>query len=110
MELLTAPQTLVGVGQDLPIAGQIDLLVQTLQALTYLHRRDILHRDLKPENVLVSDGRVRVLDFGLSITHDQARAVASSGTLLYLAPEVLEGEPPSVAADLYAFGVLAYQL
>ena len=110
MELLPMAQTLLRAGQGQPLTVQIDLLVQTLQALAYLHRRGVLHRDLKPGNVLVSGGRVRLLDFGLSITHEQAYTVDLSGTLHYLAPEVLTGEPPTIAADLYAVGVLAYEL
>ena len=92
------------------MAFQIDLLVQALQALTYLHRRGILHHDLKPENMLVSDGQVRLLDFGLSITLDQPHRADISGTLLYLPPEVLDGAPFTTAGDLYAIGVIAYQL
>jgi tetratricopeptide (TPR) repeat protein len=110
MELLEQPQTLLEAGRGRPLAGQIDLLIQTCQALAYLHRRGILHRDLKPENVLVSGGRVRVLDFGLSIARDQAKTQDTSGTLLYMAPDVMAGGAPSEAADLYAIGVLAYEL
>ena len=51
-----------------PLAVQLDLLVQTLRALVYLHRRGIVHRDLKPENILVVGGQVKVLDFGLSFS------------------------------------------
>lgn len=110
MELLSMPQTLLQAGRGQPLAAQVELLVQTLQALAYLHRRSILHRDLKPGNVLVSDGRVRVLDFGLAVGRDQAQNRDISGTLLYLAPEILEGAAPSEAADLYAVGVMAYEL
>ena len=110
MELLDQPQTILEAGRNQPLAVQIDLLIQTLQALTYLHRRGILHRDLKPENVLVSQGRVRVLDFGLSIIREQAQQADASGTLFYLAPEVIEGAAHSEAADLYAVGVLAYEM
>lgn len=110
MVLLEEPQTLLEAGRHQPLAVQIDLLCQTLQALAYLHRRGILHRDLKPENVLVSQGRVRVLDFGLSIARDQVQRNDASGTLLYMAPEVMAGAAASEAADLYAFGVLAYEL
>lgn len=110
MELLDQPQTLLDIGQAQPLAFQIDLLVQALQALTYLHRRGILHHDLKPENMLVSDGQVRLLDFGLSITLDQPHRADISGTLLYLPPEVLDGAPFTAAGDLYAIGVIAYQL
>ncbi|MFN8442381.1 MAG: protein kinase [Caldilineaceae bacterium] len=110
MELLEHSQTILEAGRNQPLAVQIDLLIQTLQALTYLHRRGILHRDLKPDNVLVSQGRVRLLDFGLSILREQAQNADVSGTIFYLAPEVLEGSPPSEASDLYAVGVLAYEL
>lgn len=110
MELLSTAQTLLQAGRGQPLAVQVALLVQTLQALAYLHRRGILHRDLKPGNVLVSDGRVRVLDFGLAVGRDQAQTRDVSGTLLYLAPEILEGGAPSEAADLYAVGVMAYEL
>jgi serine/threonine protein kinase len=110
MELLDQPQTLLEIGRAQPLAFQIDLLVQALQALTYLHRRGILHHDLKPENMLVSNGQVRLLDFGLSITLDQSQRADISGTLLYLPPEVLDGAPFTAAGDLYAIGVIAYQL
>ncbi len=110
MELLEQPQTLLEAGHNQPLAVQLDLLIQTLQALAYLHRRGILHRDLKPENILVSQGRVRLLDFGLSVMRDQDKGGEVSGTLLYMDPEVLKGAPPSEASDLYAIGVMAYEL
>lgn len=110
MELLEQPQTLLAAGRGQPLVDQIDLLIQTLQALTYLHRRGILHRDLKPDNVLVSGGRLRVLDFGLSMEREQARSADTSGTLLYMAPEVIEGAAHSEAADLYSVGVMAYEM
>jgi predicted ATPase len=108
MDLLEDAQTLLDAGQEQPSATQIDLLIQLLQALAYLHRRGILHRDLKPENVLVVDGRVRTLDFGLSTT--TKHAAGASGTLTYMAPEALRQEPIGLAADLYAVGIMAYQL
>lgn len=110
MELLPQPQTILEAGRGQPLGRQIDLLVQLLQALTYLHRRGILHHDVKPENVLVSGGQVRVLDFGLSVLFDQPRVSDSFGTILYLAPEVLDGEAYTPTADLYAVGVIACEL
>jgi serine/threonine protein kinase len=85
----------------------IELTAQLLAALSYLHRHGILHRDLKPSNVLLARGRVKVLDFGVathaSLVHDVA------GTLEYMAPELLLGEHPSAASDLYAVGVLLWE-
>jgi tetratricopeptide (TPR) repeat protein len=110
MELLTDAQTLRQAAKNQPLAVQVDLLVQTLQALAYLHRRGILHHDLKPENVLVCNGQVRVLDFGLSVMRQDVRLTDSLGTLFYLPPEVFTDVPYSIAADLYALGVIAYEL
>jgi tetratricopeptide (TPR) repeat protein len=115
MTLLDGARTILEAGQGQSQETQIDLLIQVLQALAYLHRHGILHRDLKPANVLVTAGalkeawgQAKVLDFGLSAALEQARGTV--GTLAYMAPEVLDQEPVSRASDLYAVGVMAYQL
>lgn len=109
MELLEGAQTFLDAAVEAPFERRIDLLIQLLQALAYLHRRGILHRDLKPSNVLVTeDGALKVLDFGLAIEREHAKDVV--GTLAYMAPEVLQGEPATVAVDMYALGVMAYEL
>jgi len=108
MELLPQSQTILQAGAGQPDCQKIDLFLQMLRALAYLHRRGIIHRDLKPPNVLVNQGQVKVLDFGLSVLAGQGGFV--SGTLAYLAPEVLEQAPASIAADLYATGMIAYEL
>jgi serine/threonine protein kinase/tetratricopeptide (TPR) repeat protein len=111
MDLLDGAQSLYYAGRGQPALDRIDLLMQTLHALAYLHRRGIIHRDLKPENVMVVDGRVKVLDFGLAVTLDsQPRRESVAGTLAYIAPEVLSGAQPSIASDLYAVGVIAFEL
>ena len=112
MELLESAQNILEVGQSLHEEDQVQLLIQVLQALSYLHRRDIIHRDLKPDNVLVVDGQVKVLDFGLAVAQDhlQASSERIAGTLAYMAPEVLQGQPATVASDMYAVGVIAYEL
>lgn len=119
MDLLEGAATILEAGENQPLLIQVGLLVQTLQALAYIHRRGIVHRDLKPGNILVvpsrpnsngpyAAGQVRMLDFGLSVEQEQARGTV--GTLAYMAPEVLVGEQYGPDADLYAVGVLAYQL
>ncbi|MBN1135443.1 MAG: tetratricopeptide repeat protein, partial [Anaerolineae bacterium] len=108
MEYLHDAQTILQAGADKPVAEQVELLIQVLEVLVYLHRQGVLHRDLKPSNVLVVDGVARVTDFGLSVPRDEARGTV--GTFAYLAPEVLVGKPAGEAADLYAVGMIAYEL
>lgn len=111
MELLPGTQNIVQAARNQSPTRQLELIGQMLQALIYLHRRGVIHRDLKPDNVLVSDGRVRVLDFGLAIMHDEHQDEDEvAGTLAYMAPEVIQGVPASVASDLYAVGVIAYEI
>ncbi|EPX57195.1 hypothetical protein D187_006949 [Cystobacter fuscus DSM 2262] len=110
LEFLDGAQTLTEAGWERPRSEHVSLLFQVLQALVYLHRRGIIHRDLKPANVLVVDGHVKLLDFGLAISLEQQLRAICSGTRGYLSPEVLQGEPPSVRSDLYSVGVMAYEL
>lgn len=107
MELIERPRTLLEATAGLAEPQKVDLLVQVLRALSYLHRRGVIHRDLKSSNVLVSD-RVRVLDFGIA-AHRGEGAMAA-GTLSHMAPEVLQGEAATEAADLYAVGVMAFEM
>jgi tetratricopeptide (TPR) repeat protein len=108
MELLENAQTILEYGRQRSLESQVQLLVQVLLALKYLHRRGMIHRDLKPGNVLVTEGVVKVLDFGLSMATHQA--TGTMGTLAYMPPEVLYGNPAGPASDLYAVGVMAYEL
>ncbi len=108
MELLHQADTILQAGTGQTDKGKVELLAQVLQALAYLHQHDIIHRDLKPSNVLVRAGQVKLLDFGLATIVGQGGGV--SGTLAYLAPEVLEAAPAGRAADLYALGMIAYEL
>ncbi len=112
MDLLENAQPLNIAAENQPLDARINLLAQMLQALAYLHRRGILHRDLKPGNVLVANGQVKVLDFGLAVAREQLNdtdAIAT-GTLAYMAPEILMGDLAREASDLYAVGVIAYQV
>lgn len=109
MALLDNPRSIVEAAADQDDQQKVNLLVQVLQALAYLHRRGITHRDLKPTNVLVTKGnQIKVVDFGLAVEKGQADDTA--GTLLYMAPEVLRQDSASPVSDLYAVGVIGYEI
>ena len=95
-------------------AQAVDVLLQTLSALDVAHRSGIVHRDVKPENMMVTrDGVVKVTDFGLARAFADAHVTEAgrvSGTVQYLAPEQLQGEPADPRTDLYSLGVVAYEL
>jgi eukaryotic-like serine/threonine-protein kinase len=95
-------------------AQATDVLEQTLAALQHAHRQGIVHRDVKPENLMVTrDGVVKVADFGLARALADAQITEAgtvTGTVQYLAPEQLQGEPADPRTDLYALGVVAFEL
>jgi len=97
-------------------ATLVDTLLQITQALDAAHRQGIVHRDLKPENVLRDDsGRIKIVDFGLArpiVQPPQGLTAAgvSIGTPGYMAPEQLRGQAVDARADVFAFGVLAFEL
>ncbi len=117
-----------------PLATRLDLIAQIADGLAAVHAVGVLHKDLKPANVFVvidDDGRptIRLADFGASSLHDSdflhrleiTRAGFTqmldtggggntAGTLLYLAPEVAAGQPATVKADIYALGLMLYQI
>jgi tetratricopeptide (TPR) repeat protein len=111
MELLRKPQNLIKHSEERLLDDKLTLIIQMLQALAYLHRRGIIHRDLKPDNALVVNGQVKVLDFGLAVARGQQSASDfPAGTFHYMAPEILVGGDVTESADLYAVGVMAFQL
>ncbi len=98
-----------------PVAPRVacDILWQVADAVRAIHGRAIIHGDIKSENIFVLGGtgprRVKLLDFGLS-RPDRGAAGGVDGTPEYLAPERVRGEPASVASDVYALGIVAYEL
>lgn len=110
MNLLKNPQPMTDAGRDKSVQTKTNFLIQMLQALAYIHRRGLLHRDLKPSNILCEDDSIYILDFGLAMKQDASNSGETVGTLAYIAPEVLLGKPASPASDLYAVGLMAYEL
>jgi serine/threonine-protein kinase len=95
-------------------AQAVEVLRQTLLALGHAHHEGFVHRDMKPENLLVTrEGVVKVADFGLARAYADGRvtqAGAVTGTVQYLAPEQIRGEPADPRSDLYSLGIVAYEL
>lgn len=87
------------------------VLARVADGLAYMHAHGVVHGDLKPSNVLVdADGRPRLIDLGLAWVGQDDAPAGFRGTLGYASPELLQGESPSPRTDIYALGVLAYQL
>jgi eukaryotic-like serine/threonine-protein kinase len=92
----------------------VDVLAQACRGLDYAHRNGVVHRDVKPGNLLRSRDRVvKLADFGIAKAAEQSditKVGSVVGTAAYLSPEQARGEPAGPASDLYALGVVAYQL
>ena len=94
----------------LPQDKAIDIARQICAGLAAAHERGVLHRDLKPANVMLDgDGNVRLTDFGLAAAMGDATAVRA-GTPQYMAPEQLAGESASIKSDIYALGLVLFEI
>jgi serine/threonine protein kinase/tetratricopeptide (TPR) repeat protein len=112
MTLVEQAKSVTEYAKGQPVNVKLRLLVDILTALTYIHQRGFVHRDLKPGNILIgSDGQVKVLDFGLAREiEERTRHDEGVGTLAYVAPEVILGQPITHLADLYAVGLIGFEL
>jgi serine/threonine-protein kinase len=98
----------------LPPDEAVEILAQSCRGLAYAHRHEVIHRDVKPGNLMRShDGMVKLADFGIAKAAEQSditKVGSVLGTAAYLSPEQARGEPAGPASDMYALGVVAYQL
>ena len=107
----------------LPADRAIRLGSQIADGLAHAHQRGVVHRDLKPANILVtSDGRIKILDFGVArrglpernggtqSTRTAEADAALAGTLPYMAPEVLRGDTADARSDVWALGVVLFEM
>jgi serine/threonine-protein kinase len=125
MELVRG-RTLKQILQDeaVPLPTALDWVGQMAQAMRDAHASGLVHGDIKPSNLMIDqDGRVRILDFGLALRQDALATETVSlgevaatgqtdpqGTIAYMAPERLQGATPDPRADVYALGVILYEL
>jgi eukaryotic-like serine/threonine-protein kinase len=120
--------------KQVPLNTRLELVAQIAEALAAAHSVGVLHKDVKPRNILVTTDpqgapKARLTDFGIGLITDQRMLLekgitvsgmtelplstpesARTGTRLYMPPESLEGKPPTIQADIYALGVLLYQI
>jgi eukaryotic-like serine/threonine-protein kinase len=96
-------------------SAALEAAAQVLEGLAHAHANGIVHRDVKPANVLLADGdglSVKLFDFGLALMHEEEGLTAAGdipGTLAYISPERLRGEPAGPPADVWAVGVLLWE-
>jgi serine/threonine protein kinase len=98
----------------LPLGRGLNIAKQILRGVGAAHRLGVIHRDLKPENIFLSSGnRVTVMDFGIASAPDAAIAEAQGaliGTPPYMTPEMFRGHPATPGSDLYAVGIILYEI
>jgi TolB-like protein/Tfp pilus assembly protein PilF len=98
-------------GRRFTVTEGIAIGIQLSGAIAAVHNAGLLHRDIKCQNVMLTDdGRVVLMDFGTGHELSGNSAALLVGTPLYLAPELLSGQEPTVGSDIYSFGVLLYHL
>jgi hypothetical protein len=95
----------------LPADKGIELARDLAAGLAAVHERGVVHRDLKPANVMIDGrGRARLTDFGLALAYEAEGREASAGTPAYMSPEQLAGRTVSARSDLFALGLLLYEM
>lgn len=99
--------------KNLSLNEAIPIVKQILYGISFAHKHGLIHRDIKPSNILINmNGDVKIMDFGISssLYLTQLDAFTQSGTLLYLSPEQIQGEPASERSDIYAIGLTFFEM
>ena len=102
-------------GKQYTLQESMNIMADLLSALEYAHRQNIVHRDIKPANLLIeANGRVKLADFGVARIQDSGEKTRTQGTMVgtlkYMSPEQVQGQPVDARADLFAAGIILYQL
>jgi serine/threonine-protein kinase len=102
--------------ERLPLEQTISIILQICDVLEYVHKHEVVHRDLKPENVMIDDqGRIKLIDFGIAGAAGARRLTFANfsktmGTPDYISPEQVKGKRGDVRSDIYALGVMLYEM
>jgi serine/threonine-protein kinase len=99
----------------IPVADALSYLDQVLDALNYAHHHHVIHRDIKPANMMLTpDGVVKLMDFGIARTENEASNLTAPGSTLgsmnYMSPEQIRGEVTDERSDLYSLGISLYEM
>lgn len=106
---------IIGGGANLPVFEKLRILTQIAEGLQYAHENGVIHRDIKPANLmLLADGTVKILDFGIARLTDQeiTRQTVTGflvGTIEYMAPDQIQGGDADVLTDIFSYGVTCYE-
>ncbi len=106
-------KSIIDRGDRMPVAEVVRLMEEILSALAYSHGRGVVHRDIKPANIMLAGDRsVKIADFGIARIENSSMTQVGTvmGTPAYMAPEQLRGEAVDARADIWAAGVVLYQL
>jgi eukaryotic-like serine/threonine-protein kinase len=102
--------------ERLPLKRVVDIILQMCDVLEYVHRHEVVHRDLKPDNIMIDDqGRMKLIDFGIAASAGARRLTFANfsktmGTPDYISPEQVKGKRGDVRSDIYAVGVMLYEM
>lgn len=100
--------------RPLSLLDKTNIIIQVCEGLSYAHHRNVIHRDIKPANIMLAkDGGIKIFDFGIAKMGDQNVTKSASqivGTLYYMSPEQVNGQPVDGRTDLFSIGVVLYQL
>lgn len=99
-----------------PLSNQdvVRIMGEVLSAMTLAHQKGIIHRDLKPQNVLLTkDGRAKVTDFGIAVAFAETSLTQTNsmlGSVHYLSPEQARGSKATIQSDIYAMGIMLFEM
>ena len=101
----------LGEQRPMPVAEALRITDQVLQGLMVIHQENVLHRDIKPENILMQDQTPKIADFGIARMLDSDQLASSvTGTVIYMAPEILSAKGGGFAADIWSMSATLYEM